>query len=184
MLQFYGERSDTKWVYEDAEGRELSIENSLPRGGLSYTAPNGQEFVYAVFWNRISNETDSPYEIELDFHEKKYELVSSPGRFFTIHMPPDTMTAQGEHEFNYGLDIEPYLDAHRQDPAGLRKTIRAGDTTGFYIVLLFNTWVDGPLRTGLRIVGQDIFYSVHDMDILCGKIRVKSPAPSGGSQKE
>lgn len=93
-----GQYTNTKWVYEDADGRKLSIENSLPRGGLSYTAPNGEEFVYAVFWNRISNDTDSSYEIELDFYEEKYELVSSPGRIFTIHMPPDTMTEQQKTE--------------------------------------------------------------------------------------
>lgn len=75
----------------------------------------------------------------------------------------------------------PYLDADRHEPAGLRTTLHAGDTTGFYIVLLFNKWVDGPLRTGLHITGQDIFYRVHDLDMLCGKLRVKSPAPSGGS---
>jgi len=97
-------------------------------------------------------------------------------------MPPDTMTEQRKTEFNYGLDVETYLDAHRQDQAGLRTTLHAGDTTGFYIVLLFNKWVDGPLRTGLRITGRDIFYRVHDLDILFGKIRVKSPAQSGGSR--
>lgn len=52
---------DTKYVYSDPSGHNLIIENSLPRGGLKYTDPLGEVYVYAVFWTRIINETNNPF---------------------------------------------------------------------------------------------------------------------------
>ena len=40
---------DTKYEYTDSTGKSLIIQNSLPRGGLTYTDPNGEIYVYAVF---------------------------------------------------------------------------------------------------------------------------------------
>ncbi|WP_289659844.1 hypothetical protein [Flavobacterium panacagri] len=50
----------TKYEYIDSEGKNLIIQNSFPKGGVRYTDPNGNEYIYAVFWTRIINETSSP----------------------------------------------------------------------------------------------------------------------------
>ena len=52
---------DTRFEYADDTGKYLIIENSLPKGGLKYTYPNGEEYVYAIFWARITNETANPF---------------------------------------------------------------------------------------------------------------------------
>lgn len=101
---------DTKYVYVDTNDQNLIIENSYPRGGLRYTDLNGIKYVYAVFWTRITNETDSPFEFTMEFTEDTYELPSSQGRFFKLFIPSDTITADKEPLFNYGLDLEKYLD--------------------------------------------------------------------------
>jgi hypothetical protein len=100
---------DTKYVYADSNGKQIIIENSLPKGGLKYSDPNGQEYIYAVFWTQIFNETDNPFELMMDFPVYSYELPSSPGRYFKVLIPSDTMTDDKELLFNYGIDLDLFL---------------------------------------------------------------------------
>lgn len=72
----------TKYEYTDSVGKSLIIENSFPRGGTKYTDPNGEKYVYAIFWTRISNETDNPLELKIDFSVDSYEIPSLPGKYF------------------------------------------------------------------------------------------------------
>jgi hypothetical protein len=165
---------DTRFVYTDSIGHALIIENSYPKGGLKYTDRMGEEYVYAVFWTRITNETNNPFEFKMDFSEDSYELPSSPGRLFKLLIPPDTMTSQKEPLFNYGLDLEKYLDNILINQAVLKRTVNPKSSNGFYIVTLFNIGVDGTLRTGLSIKEQKIFYRVNDKEIHCGNINLKT----------
>ena len=57
----------TKYEYTDSIGKRLILQNSLPKGGLKYTDPNGKVYVYAVFWTRIINGTDNPLELMMGF---------------------------------------------------------------------------------------------------------------------
>ena len=164
---------DTKYVYTDSDGKRIIVKNSLPKGGLKYTAPNGKEYVYAVFWTRITNETDNPFELTMGFTESSYELPSSPGRFFKLFIPTDTLTQGKESLFNYGLDLEKYLDDSFHRQADLKRTINPKSSSGFYIVTLFNKGVDGTLRTGLSIKEQNILYRINDIEIHCGNINLK-----------
>lgn len=164
---------DTKYVYTDSDGKRIIVKNSLPKGGLKYTAPNGKEYVYAVFWTRITNETDNPFELTMGFPESSYELPSSPGRFFKLFIPIDTLTQGKESLFNYGLDLEKYLDDSFHRQADLKRTINPKSSSGFYIVTLFNKGVDGTLRTGLSIKEQNILYRINDIEIHCGNINLK-----------
>ena len=50
-------------------GASLIIQNSFPRGGVKYTDPDGEVYYYAVFFTRIINETDNPFELTIDFLE-------------------------------------------------------------------------------------------------------------------
>jgi hypothetical protein len=65
---------DTKYEYTDSNGASLIIQNSFPRGGVKYTDPNGEVYYYAVFFTRIINETDNPFELTIDFFGDSYEL--------------------------------------------------------------------------------------------------------------
>lgn len=164
---------DTKFVYIDTNGQELIIENSYPRGGLKYTDPLGEDYVYAVFWTRISNETNNPFQLKMEFSENSYELLSSPDRIFKLFIPSDTVTVEKEQLFNYGLDLERYLDENFRKQVNLERTISPNSTSGFYVVTLFNQGVNGTLRTGLKINGAKLSYEVNDKTIDCGETNLK-----------
>lgn len=164
---------DTKFAYVDTDGQELIIENSYPRGGLKYTDPLGEDYVYAVFWTRITNETNNPFELKMEFLEDSYELLSSPGRIFKLFIPSDTVTVEKEQLFNYGLDLEKYLDENFRKQANLERTISPKGSSGFYVVTLFNQGVNGTLRTGLKIKGAKLSYQVNDKTIDCGETKLK-----------
>ena len=164
---------DTRYVYSDPSGHNLIIENSYPRGGLKYTDPLGEEYVYAIFWTRITNETNNPFEFKMEFSEDSYELKSSPGRLFKLFIPSDTITPEKEALFNYGLDLEKYLDNNFRKQADLVRTINPKDSSGFYVVTLFNQGVNGTLRTGLNIKEEKLIYRINDKEIECGNINLK-----------
>ena len=165
---------DTKFKYADSTGKHLIIENSLPRGGLKYTAPNGEKYVYAIFWTRITNETINPFDLTIDFPADSFELPSSAGRYFKIFLPSDTMTLDKEGLFNYGLTgLEYFLDNSLHKSPSLKRTINPKESGSFYVVTLFNKGVDGTLRTGLSLKGQNLFYRINDKEIHCGKINLK-----------
>lgn len=164
---------DTKFVYIDDNGLKLIIENSYPRGGLKYTDPMGEEYIYAVFWTRITNETDYPFELTIEFAENTYELHSSDGRLFKLSIPADTITHEKEPLFNYGLDLEKHLDNALQKKNTLKRTINPKDFSGFYVVTLFNKGVNGTLRAGLSINEGTLFYRVNDREINCGYVNLK-----------
>lgn len=164
---------DTRYVYSDTSGDNLIIENSYPRGGLKYTDPTGEEYVYAVFWTRITNETNNPFEFKMQFSEDSYELKSSPGRLFKLFIPSDTITPEKEPLFNYGLDLEKYLDNNFRKQGDLVRTINPKDSSGFYVITLFNQGVNGTLRTGLNIKEGKLTYRINDKEIECGNINLK-----------
>ena len=82
----------TMYEYNDSNGARLIIQNGFPRGGIKYTDPNGEVYVYAVFWTRIINETDNPLDLKIHFPVDSYEVPSLPGKYYKILVPPDTMT--------------------------------------------------------------------------------------------
>jgi hypothetical protein len=71
-----------------------------------------------------------------EFSEDSYELPSLPGRYFKLFITTDTMTVDKESLFNYGHDLETFLDNSFHKPAALRRTIEPNDSNGFYIRLI------------------------------------------------
>ena len=161
----------TKYVYIDSDGRLLTVENSYPKGGMTYTDREGGSHVYAVFWTRITNDTTSPFELALDFGDRVYALPSSPGRSFKLYFPDDAMIPAKEALYNYGLDVESYLDNLYQRRSSTRRTIYPTSTDTFYVVVLFNRWVDGTMRTGLRIEDGRFVYDVNGLDVVGGVVK-------------
>jgi hypothetical protein len=167
---------DTKYEYSDSIGRSLIIRNSLPKGGLKYTDPNGKVYVYAIFWTRITNETANPFEFTIDFPVDSYELPSAPGSSFKILLPSDTMMVEKEDLFNYGLtSLKSFLDTSIDKPSSLKRTIKPKRSSSFYVVTLFKQrGIVGTLRTGLSLKEQNLFYRINDKEIQCGKVNLKT----------
>lgn len=164
----------TQYEYTDPMGKRLIIQNSFPRGGLKYTDPNGKEYVYAIFWTRMINETANPLKLTIDFPVDSFDLPSSAGRYFKLFLPADTMTTEKEGLFNYGLPVlNSFLDKGLQKASSLERTIHPKGSSAFYVVTLFNRGVDGTLRTGFSLKGQDLFYRINDKEIHCGTINLR-----------
>jgi hypothetical protein len=174
----------TKYEYTDSNGKRLIIQNSLPKGE-TYTDPKGKEYFKVIFWTRIINETNNPLDLKINFPVDSYEVPSLPGKYFKILVPPDTMTLDKESLFNYGLtDLESFLDKSIHKPSSLNRTINPKESSGFYVVMLFNNGIAGPFRTGLSLKEQNLFYRIkigsksnaksNDKEIHCGSINLKN----------
>jgi hypothetical protein len=175
-----------KYEYADSMGNRLIVQNSLSRG-IKYTDPTGKEYSKIMFWTRIINETDNPLELNIDFPAESYEVPSLPGKYFKILLPPDTMTLDKEPLQDYGMrDLKSFLDNSIHKPSSLKRTINSKESSGFYVLILFDKGVSGPTRTGLSIKGQNLFYKVtrytgkqgvslvDEKEIHCGSINLKN----------
>ena len=148
-----------RYEYADSMGKRLIIQNSFSRG-IKYTDPNGKKENKVLFWTRITNETENPLELNIDF-PVEYEVPSLPGRYFKILLPSDTMTLDREPLPDYGItDLKSFLDNSIHKPSSLKRTINPKESGGFYVAILFDSGVIGPFRTGLSIKGQNLFYKV------------------------
>jgi len=166
-----GKSIDTQYEYTDSVGKRLIIQNSFPRGGLRYIDPNGVDFVYAIFWTRITNETANSLEFTINFPADSIGLPSSTNTFFYLLLPTDTMTIDKEQMFDYGLvDLKSHLDRDLHKTSSLQRTIKSGKSYAFYVTTLFNKGVDGVLRTALSSKDQTLFYKVNDKEFQCGQI--------------
>ena len=181
----YEKYIDTKYEYADSKGGSIIIQNSLPKGE-GYTDPNGKEYFKIIFWSRIINETNNPFELKIDFPVNLYKLPSSPDRHFKILLPSDTMILDKVDLTNYGLtDLKSFLDNSIDKPSSLKRTINPKESSGFYVVVLFDKGLSGPFRAGLSIKGQNLFYriskydstpahSVDEKEINCGSVNLKN----------
>ncbi len=160
----------TKYEYTESNGARLIIQNSFPKSGANYTDPNGKKYIYAVFWTQITNKTVNPLELTIDFPLDSFEIPSSSGNHMRLLLPSDTMTIDKEPLYDYGLTIKSFLDNNRHKSTSLKRTINPKESTAFYVVTLSTHGVDGTLRTGLSLKGQNLFYRINDKEILCGKI--------------
>ena len=174
----------TKYEYTDSIGKRLIIQNSFPRGG-PYTDPNGKEYFKVIFWTRLINETDNPLELKIDFPEDSFEVPWLPGKYYKVLAPPDTMIIDKEPLYDFGLTgLKSFLDNSIHKPSSLKRTINPKESSGFYVVILFDNGVPGPIRTGLSIKGQNLFYRIsrldstaahalmHEKEINCGSINL------------
>lgn len=168
---YYENFIDTKYEYIDSSGNKLTILNSLPKGGLKYTDTKGNDYVYAIFWTHISNETGDSVELSINFPADSFILPSSSDTYFKVFLTSETMTFDKESLFNYGLsDLESVLGNGLYKPSSLQKTITPNGSSMFYVISLFNQGLDGVVRAGLSIKERDLFYRINDKEILCGKV--------------
>ncbi len=160
----------TKYEYNDTFGKKLIIENSLPKGGLKYTSPNGKNYVYAIFWTRITNETANPFEFSMDFPAESIKLPSSTDNNFKIYLPADKMTLDKKPLFDYGFtSLESFLDRELYKSSSMQGTINPKDSKMFYVIILFDHGVDGVMRAGFSLKGENLHYIINDKEIQCGQ---------------
>ena len=97
--------------------------------------------------------------MKIDFPVALFEVPSLPGKYFKILLPSDTMTLDKEPLHDYGL-TNFFFDSSTHKPSFLKRKINPKESSGFYVVILFDNGVPGPVRTGLSIKGQNLFYRV------------------------
>ncbi len=83
------------------------------------------------------------------------------------------MTIDKEALFNYGLDVDGYLNHDSNNQGKLIKNINPKNNYTFYVLTLFNKGVEGTLRTELKIDKQKLTYRINDKEIDCGDINGK-----------
>ena len=104
-LATMGQKFHTEFKYDDTLNRGITIQNSYPKGGQKYTAPNGKAYVYVIFWTRVTNETDADLELSVDFPIDSFTVPSSPDIYFHLYLPKEEMTLDKESLFNYLNDL-------------------------------------------------------------------------------
>jgi hypothetical protein len=177
----------TKYKYTNSEGGGITIENSLPKGGMKYTDVKGEIYNYVVFWTRIMNETDNALELNINFPLNSYEVPSLTGKYYEILIPSDTMTIEKSPLYLYGLsNFETFLNNNIHKESNLKRTINSKESTGFYVVMLcLSEGAHGTMRTELNLKEENLFYRVKvdgsntnnkssDKQIRCGNINLKN----------
>ncbi|MCM4173813.1 hypothetical protein DHD32_20265 [Arenibacter sp. TNZ] len=168
-----GQNFDTEFKYTDSINKGISIQNSYPKGGDIYTDPNGKEYVFAVFWTCITNETESDMEITINFPIDSFTVHSSPDVNFNFYLPKEKMTIEKDHLFGYGLDLKSFLDKNIDKPSELQVTISPKDSYSFYVVALSNRGVNGVVRAGFELQKQELLYKINNYEINSGRIITK-----------
>lgn len=152
-----------RYTYADAMGKRVIITNSLPRG-TTYTSPDGKNYFKWIFWSGISNETDNPLEMNINFPPTFYEVPGATGNRYKLLVLPDTMTVDKEQLFDYGMTgLKSILDNSFDKPSSITRTINSKETTAFYIVLLSLSSEMAPgitMRTGFSVKGQNLVYRI------------------------
>jgi hypothetical protein len=170
---------DTEVKYSNASGEGVTVQNSLPRGGLGYTDPAGTRFGYAIFWTRIINETATPFELAINFPADSFAIFPQPDAYLKLFLPPDTMTVDKERYLDYGFTVSSFLDTNIHNPTKLKRTLNPKEECLFYLVVLIKIQDNGAIRTGFVLKGQDLFYKINmawplvSVLIPCGKISFK-----------
>jgi hypothetical protein len=181
--------STRRYVYADEAGKLVQLTNSLPKGS-GYTAPDGRNYFRVIYWSGITNQTEHPLEISIDFPEELYEVPGVPGSYYKILVPPDTMTVDKESSGDYGMtSLKIFLDSSIDKTSSVKRVIHPKETTGFYFLLLSQSKDTKPgatIRTSLQVRGQQLVYTIsryaskegHPLlgkrEISCGTINLKN----------
>ncbi len=154
------EKYQSKYEYTDSIGKSLIILNSLRRGE-PYIDPRGKSYGKVIFWTLLINETDNPLELKIDLPLDSVEVPGLPGKYYKVSVPPDTMTIEKESMQDYGMiGLKSFLDNNFHKPSSLKRTINPKESSGFYVIIVFEHEVLAPFRTGLSIKGQNLIYGI------------------------
>jgi len=173
-LNIIGQEFHTIFKYEDSFNNCITIQNSFPKGGLTYTAPNGDEYIYVIFWTSIINDGNSDLELSIYFPPISFTVLTSPTVMFNLYVPNDEMTFNKDLLFNYGLDLESYLDKNLGRQSKYVKTISPNQSHQFYVIALSNQRVNGVVRAGFELENQDLKYKINGYKMSCGRLTTQN----------
>lgn len=178
-----------RYIYVNGSGKRVVFQNSLPKG-IGYTAPDGKRYSRLLFWTRIINETADSLELKAEFPAEGYEVPAMPGKRFRILIPADTMTPEQTSLYDYGISgLNTFLDEALFKPSSIRRMVSPGNSTGLYVVVVFDNDVPGPTRAGFHIEGQQLVYKIaryhhqsiytpiDEKEIRCGSINLSDLVP-------
>lgn len=177
MISFsiLGQHTTSRW-FSESDNNGVVIQTSYPKGG-PYPGHTEDYFNYSylVFYMRVSNETDRPLELSMDFSADSIAIPNSPSTFVKLFLPQDTMSLEKVSLLSYGItELESLIC-----PTYVRTTIEPKEDFLFYMVAVFyQTEVDawrqerGGNRVELKLKGQDLFLSMPPQvnSMPCGKI--------------
>lgn len=150
----------------------------MPKGGLTYTSSNGQDYVYAIFWTQIINETDYPFALSLEMPESSFPHGTSFDNSLKVLLPKTKMSIDKVSLFDYGLtDIDANLENTLQKSTSLKITVDPKESRMFYVVTLFRKGLDGIVRAGLKLKEEAVVYKVNDTEFQSGHINLKNLKP-------
>jgi hypothetical protein len=170
-----GQNTNIEW-YSETESNGVIIQNSYPKGG-PYTGPtkNNCNHSYLVFFTRVINETDKPFEIAIHFSADSIEIPNSTDTYVKLFLPQDTMTLEKENLFSYGVTELESLDKS----TNFQRKVDPGEDCLFYVVGIYyqtkaGEWSHnrGGNRAEFILKEQDLFYRMPpQIDSLpCGNI--------------
>ncbi len=162
----WAQQFHTEFAYEN-----MTIQNSYPKGGLKYIAPNGNTYTYVIFWTRITNETARKLEVAVNLPNDSFTIPSSPRLNFYFYFPNRKMTLEKEPLPDYGLDLKSYLDENWNVPSDETKTILPNTSYLLYHVVLSDKGLNGVVRAGFELQDKKLFYKINDLEINCGSIK-------------
>jgi hypothetical protein len=152
------------------------IQNSFPKGVTFYTDSNGTKFTGVTFWTRVVNQKPAPLELTINFPADSFATPQTHN-YVKVLVFQDAMTFKKQSMYNYGLaDSYSFLDTSFNKSTKLQRTINAGEECAFYILVFSYKPDDGPVRAGLILKEQNLFYRINMLDpflIPCGKIVLK-----------
>jgi len=173
-LTVMGQNFDSEFKYTDTINKGVTIQNSFPKGGLKYITPTGEEYVYTIFWTRITNKTASTLEFTINFPVDAFTVPSSFDTKFQLYLPTEEMTLKKDPLFNYGLDLKSFLDESVNKSSSLQRTINSKNSFLFYVVALYSQGINGVVRARLELHEQDLYYKITGNKIYCGRIVAKN----------
>ncbi|MGK7390258.1 MAG: hypothetical protein ACNS60_07900 [Candidatus Cyclobacteriaceae bacterium M2_1C_046] len=174
----------TDTTYTSSTGKEITIQNSLPKGGgiapdgTQYFDSSGKRYAFAVFWTRIINETNTPLELNIDFPADSFAIFTPPDSYLKLFLPTNTLTYDKLSTYNYGLTgIKSFLDTHFNKATNCKKTIDPNEEHIFYVATL-SYQASGTPRAALILKDQDLYYRMSISPsgsgiIPCGKLALK-----------
>ena len=172
----------TDTTYTSSTGKEIIIQNGLPKGGhvegKPYTDSIGNKYFFAAFWTRIINRTNTTLELKLNFPADPFPLSSSPDPYLKLFLPADTMTVDKLSSLGYGLrGIKSFLDTNFNNATSLQKTIKPNEEHFFYITTIAYQ-AGGPARSAIILKEHELFYRISmgpygPIEIPCGELVVK-----------
>jgi len=151
---------DTQSKYTRSDVKGVTIQNSLPKGGV-YTDPAGKEFGYRIYWTRVINETTAPLELSIRFPADPVMVFASPESYLKVFLPPGTMALDKEGLPDYGAtDLKSFFASGINKSTTLLKSINPKESFVFYVGTLSYQPGNGVPRTGFVLKDQILYYRI------------------------